>query len=325
MLLQEKRFRVGRLKLTSRRRGGQRRENSSRSGIIVPMYEELIEALTRSDEARVAELARSLAEDVASDPPALYHTLNLLGYHNRLALINEVMALAWPQVQEAATYSGAAVEAYAGRATDHLLYAYLAETADPDASDPALQARLERYFPVDVDRLEAYLGLLAGRLGRRWVEADFVELDTQKVQGLMLEFLGYAHRQEIPYARAHLVRDNLPRYFLDRKAGNLYPKEDVAALLRSGRRPRTTGTEPEHPLVPDAATLENFLQKLGQTVTPQPYVIAAILALLPTWLQFLETRGLIQSEQRSRAKAEVETVEERIRPLLATFEDPVLA
>ena len=291
---------------------------------------ELIEALANGEETQVANLARSLAEGAAANPPALYHTLNLLGYYDRLALINDVMALAWPQVQAAGTFAKAAVQAYAGRATDHLLYAYLEEKAEADAQvadahDPALQERLERYFPVDAERLQAYLGLLAGRLGRRWRSEDFAELDTHKLQGLMLEFLGYAYRQGVPYARGHLVREHLPRYFLDRKAGNLYPKEDVGALLRSGRRPRTVAVEPEFPLLPDEATLENFLQKMGQTVTPEPYVIAALLSLLPTWLHFLEERQLITSAQRENTLPEVETVRAHLRPLLASFADPALA
>ena len=286
--------------------------------------EALIDALAKNDEAGVARMARSLAEGAATNPPALYQTLNLLGYHNRLALINAVMALAWPRVQEASTYSGAAVQAYAGRATDHLLYAYLQNETEPDAHDPALQERLEFYFPVDGERLEAYLGLLTGRLGRRWQREDFADLDSQKLQGLMLEFLGFAHLQEIPYTRAHLVREHLPRYFLDRKAGYLHPKEDVGALLRSGRRPRITTPEAEYPLMPDPDTLENFLQKLAQTVTPQPYVIAAILDLYPAWLQFLEERRLIEHRQVENSVGDLETIRARLQPVLAAFGDPSL-
>jgi hypothetical protein len=116
----------------------------------------------------------------------------------------------------------------------------------------------------------------------------------------------------------------LPRYFLDRKAGNLYPKEDVAALLRSGRRPRTVAPEPEHPLVPDGATLGNFLEKRLQTVTPDPYVVAAILEFSPTWLSFLESRGLLAETEATAALPELQDVRRRVRSLLAPFPDPEL-
>lgn len=287
-------------------------------------HQELIAAIDAGEESRVSELAYALAAEAGANPPAFYDTLNLLGYHGRLDLINEVMARAWPQVQEAGSYSGAAAQAYAGRATDHLLYAYLEETEQVDAQDRALQQQLERYFPIDPERLAPYLGLLAGHVGRRWRADDFAELDPQKLQGLMIEFMGYAHQAGSAYARAHLVREHLPRYFLDRKAGNLYPKEDVGALLREGRRPRPVVPEAEDPLLPDAQTLDNFLQKMLQTVNPQPYVAAAILELLPLWLRFLGRRGLVEDKRRAEAQEAVREVGERIRPLLTSFADPAL-
>lgn len=287
--------------------------------------EELIAAIVAGEEQRVADLARTVGEEAGANPPALHAALNVLGYHDRLALINEVMAIAWPRVQEAAAYSSPAVQAYAGRATDHLLYAYLQETDEPDAHDPELQEKLEQYFPIDVARLAPYLSLLAGHVGRRWSREDFAELETQKLQGLMIEFLGHTHREGIPYACAHLVREHLPHYFLDRAAGNLYPKEDVGALLRSGRRPRPMVTEPEEPLLPDAPTLENFLQKLLRTVNAQPYVAAAILELLPAWLRFLASRSLISSQQQANAQQAVAEVRESVAPALASFADPALA
>lgn len=287
--------------------------------------QELVAAVAAGEEERVVTLARTVAEEAGADPPALHAALNLLGYHNRLALINEVMGIAWPRVQQAASYSSPAVQAYAGRATDHLLYAYVEETDEPDAHNPVLQEKLETYFPIDAERLAPYLRLLAGDVGRRWSREDFARLEMQKVQGLMIEFLGHSHREGIPYARAHLVREHLPHYFLDRKAGNLYPKEDVGALLRSGRRPRPMNAEPEEPLLPDAPTLENFLQKLLQTVNAQPYVVAAVLELLPTWLRFLASRGLISGQQQADTMQEVTAVRESMQPALASFADPALA
>lgn len=287
-------------------------------------HQELIAAIAAGEDERVAHLAHAVAEDAGTDPPAFHATLNLLGYHDRLGLINEVMAIAWPRVQEASAYSSPAVQAYAGRATDHLLYQYLEEGEEPDATDPDLQAKLERYFPVDPERLASYLGLLAGKVGRRWSREDFAELETHKLHGLMIEFLGHVHREGVSYARAHLVREHLPHYFLDRKAGNLYPKEDVGALLRSGRRPRPVTLDAEEPLLPDAMTLENFLEKLLQTVNAQPYAVAAILELLPAWLRFLATRGLIDSEQQTSVLQEVAELRESIKPALASSADPAL-
>lgn len=275
---------------------------------------EMVEALKEDRPDILPARARDLARQAEDDFPALHAALNLLGYHNRLSLINDVMRIAWPQVQGAAAYSKPAVNAYAARAADHLIYAYLTHLPageEPDPRSPELHERLERYFPIDPQRLETYLLLLHGRAGRQWTLRDFQPLEMQNLSGLMVEFVGYGYRHEqIPYARAHLMRDQFPRYLLDRQAGNLYPKEDVAALLREGRRPRTEPREPDHPLCPDAETLETYLRQLVQTVRPQPYAAAALVELAPAWLRFLVARGLADAEQKERTLDDLQSLQE---------------
>lgn len=284
---------------------------------------EIVDALNEERSDAVPSLARALARQAEEDFPILQSALNLLGYHNYLSLINEVMAIAWPQVQEAAAYSRPAVDAYAARATDHVIYAYLTNLpagAEPDPEAPELHQQLERYFPIDPQRLETYLLLLQGSAGRRWTMRDFDPPEMQNLTGLMVEFLGYAHRhEEIPYARGHMLRDQMPRYILDRKAGNLYPKEDVAALLRGGRRPRTSSPEPEHALCPDAETLETFLRQMVETVRPQPYAAAALVELAPAWLRFLLARGLVEPEQQQRALEELQMIQEQLPAVPASL------
>ena len=277
---------------------------------------EIVEATKEARSEQVPSLARALARQAEADFPALHAALNLLGYYDQLPLINEIMRIAWPQVQDAADYSRPAVNAYAARAADHVIYAYLTDLPagqEPDPQAPELRDRLERYFPVDHQRLGTYLNLLHGRVGRQWTMRDFDPPGMKTLSGLLVEFLGYGHRhEEIPYARAHLVRDQLPRYFLDREAGNLYQKEDVAALLRGGRRPRTAPPEPDHPLCPDAETLETFLKKLTQTVRPQPYAAAALINLTPAWLRFLAARDLLKHEQQQRTLADLQEIQEEL-------------
>jgi len=280
---------------------------------------QITEAFNQNRAEDVPPLARDLARQAEADFPALHGALNLLGYHNQLSLINEVMLIAWPRVQEAAAYSRPAVNAYAARAADHVIYAYLTQLPagdEPDPRAPGLHDRLETYLPIDPQRLETYLMLLHGAVGRKWTMRDFHSLEMQSLSGLMVEFLGYGHRhEEIPYARGHLLRDQLPRYFLDREAGNLYPKEDVAALLRGGRRPRTAPPEPEHPLCPDAETLDSFLRQMVQTVRPQPFAAAAVVELAPAWLRFLVARGLVDPEQQGRALGDLRELKQELPTL----------
>lgn len=289
------------------------------------LWQQLQSALVAGDDDEAASVALTLAARSVEDIPALHAALNMLGYHGRLSLINRVIAEAWPRLQEDKGYSRPAVAAFASRAADHLIYHYLENTPPPDGADAHLLQALERYFAVDVERLDLYLAFLRGDSGRRWQPADFAELDAGPLAGLLVEFVGLAHRAGVSYGKAHLVREHLPRYFLDRQAGYLYPREDIAALLRSGRRPppAATGT-PAEPLAPDRLTLLNFLQKLVQTVQPEPYVAAALVELLPLWLRFLELRDLIPAELYHEALQELDGVAEELAPVWRGAGDPLL-
>ena len=283
----------------------------------------IIEALSApapkgAEAERLAALGHTMAQRAREDFPVFHQTLNLLGYHNWLALINEMMAIGWEQVQDAASYNRAAVDAYAARATDHLIYDYLEASSHDDGPRgeglDALVARLERYIPVDAERLRPYVLLLSGEAGRAWSTADFDTLAVRNLGGLMIEFVGYAHRAAgVPYARAHLVREQLPRYFLERAAGNLYPRLDVAARLRREGPPRPIlPPEPAHLLVPDRTTLELFLERLAGTVNAQPYAAAAMAQMIPTWLNFLQARQLVQAQEAEGAAQELHAVVERV-------------
>ncbi|MFW6184505.1 MAG: hypothetical protein ACOC8X_11970 [Chloroflexota bacterium] len=292
------------------------------------LHDQLIRAIGAGDEEKIESTTQRVAQNASEDFPILHSALNALGYHNHLALLNEAMHIAWPQVQEAAAYSQTAVNAYAGRATDHLIYAYLYEQDAPDAPDQDLIQQLERYFPVDVERLMPYLQLLQGTVGRPWTLSDFESLSMQQLNGLMIEFQGYAHRHEsVPFARTHLVRELLPRYFLDRAAGNLVPKMDVAAALRTGRKPfagSSSNPEPKHPLGPDEVTLKLFLQRLLQTMDPQLYAAAAVLQLLPAWLRFLQFRNLLQESEAQEALHSLAGLGRSLAPYWDEHQDPAL-
>jgi hypothetical protein len=293
---------------------------------LLQHFDTLRAAVASGDHKRATQAATELASRAAEDFPTLHATLHLLGYHGELGLVNEVVATAWPQVQEAASYSRTAVAAYASRATDHLIYEYLEEATAPRADDSGLLAALERYFAVDVARLETYLALLSGKAGRPWRTGDFADLSAAALSGLLVEFTGMAHRAGVSYGKAHLVREQLPRYFLDRHAGYLYPREDVAALLRHGRQPPPVARgEAPHPLVPDRLTLRNFLEKMVQTVEPEFYPAAAIVELLPLWLGFLELRDLISTALHDEATVDLAGLAVEMAPAWHDAQDPLLA
>lgn len=279
----------------------------------VQLRARLIKALNSGDVEQLQSAARQMAENATEDVPIFHAALNTLGYHNRLALINEMMRIAWPKLQEEPDYSRPAVDAFAARATDHLIYSFLADGGSPDAVDQTLLTRLETFFPVDVERLRAYVQLLSGVAGRAWSPADFNPLKTQALTGLMVEFTGFAYRAQIPQAKAHLVRELLPRYLLDRQAGNLQPKPDMAAALRQGSRPfPQIPPEPRHQLAPDRPSFKLFLERILQTVNPYYYMGAAMLELMPYWLSFLNARELLPGDIARRSIEDVSGLDQEL-------------
>lgn len=294
---------------------------------IDDLQQQLIQALARGDEDAVASLGRALARSAEQDFPVFHRALNMLGYHNRLALIVEMMELAWAQVQETPTYSKPAVDAYAGRATDHLIYRHLQERQEPGADREALAEQLETYFAVDAERLSAYLRLLSGEVGRPWTLQDFDPLKMEQLSGLMVEFLGYAHRAEdVPYSKSHLVREQIPRYLLDREAGNLFPKQDIAAILRREKPPFPIGQEQDvqRVLSPDRLTLQTFLERALQTLDNLPYAAAATLELMPVWVRFLQRRGLLAETSPDEVLPELQGLADELASYWQEHADPAL-
>ncbi len=282
----------------------------------------LVEALNHSDESAGHRTALLLASHAGLDPPLFHAALEALGFHDRLPLINEMAAIAWPTLQENAAYSRPAVQAFAARAADHLIYVYLQGGEQQPASLAGLLGSLENYFPIDAERLCLYLSLLRGEKGRQWTIEDFKPLQMSALSGLLVEFVGFAHRLKMPFTRAHLVRELMPRYLLDRQAGNLQPRVEKAAALRQGQRPFPEAPAPPlHPLAPDRPGLTLFLTRLLQTAYPQSHAAAALLLLTPTWLDFLVYRGLISDEIARQAKALVPLVQADLEHFWANHAD----
>ena len=72
-----------------------------------------------------------------------------------------------------------------------------------------------------------------------------------------------------------------------------------------------TSANPRHPgprrslLCPDRGTLDRFLVRFLSFFSFQRYPAAATFKFVPAWLRFLESRGLIDAEQRSQTLSEL--------------------
>ncbi|MCA9957080.1 MAG: hypothetical protein KC434_20265, partial [Anaerolineales bacterium] len=149
--------------------------------------------------------------------------------------------------------------------------------------------------------------------------AHLVEHPPQNMAALMLEFLAFAHKEAgVAYGRSNLVRQLLPTYFVERRTGQLNPRQDIGDLMRLGRpfaRPKPS----PHPLAPDSDTLARFLAKLLNYDPIRPYPAVALFTLIPTWLRFLQARSLLKPDEANATLADLASLKDDLLAFFASF------
>ncbi|MBS1251739.1 MAG: Protein translocase subunit SecA [Anaerolineales bacterium] len=274
-------------------------------------------AAGRYDEVR--SLSREMAETAGDDIDRFNNVVDQLAYHGQLSTLVEMMRIAWPLVQESDNIVAWGVDEFAQKAADFEVFDYLEHNPTPDADDPELMERLEIYFDTDPDRFAHYFAHLTGQSDRHWTMDDF-DLERigakvsdeiqQNLYDLSVEFLGYLRRQEgVSYTKGELARPRISEYILERQAGELVPRESMleAAMRRAAGKPEPQHKtrQPDHWLCPDQNTLNLYLGGLFGFINPQYYKLAATFESVPAWLRFLETRGLVDAEQREKTLLEL--------------------
>lgn len=300
----------------------------------------IINALAIGRFDAVPPLVRDLASTVKHDIDVLNNVLDALAYYGQLPLIIEAMRLAWPWVQEPGHVVPWGIDGFCLRAVHFALFAYSMQHHDPDPEAPALVEHIAFYREPDPERVRQFLAHFTGQAGRAWCVDDFAfqrrqpqrralfdddfddddEADEMPQASrdparrnffdLSVAFLGYLYREEgVSPSKGELARQQIFEYILERFDRQLEPQESMldAALRRpKKRRPKPKRSQPEHLLCPDRATLDRFLAQLLGFINPQWYKAAAMFELLPAWLRFLESRELIDAEQRLKTYQEIE-------------------
>ena len=289
---------------------------------------------------RLFELAGEIAEIAGDDVDIYSQVVDLLAYHGYLEALSKASRIAWPLIKVSKDIMWGQRK-YAIWGAKCVLYERLERTPDLDGSDPQLIEQT-KYFLDDLqlDWLKGYVDQTSGRASRNWSLSDFDIKPTKKTKAKRTEardipqatnqttgedaliefsykFVGYAHAHDgFSYTKAELARQNIVSYLIDRKAGRLETKESA----------KNKAQTPDHPLCPDRNTLSRFLTGMLTMLNFQRYDVAATMELLPSWLRFLETRGLIEPTQRESAMADIGNLHTE---LLAAFEpsneDPLLA
>ena len=75
---------------------------------------------------------------------------------------------------------------------------------------------------------------------------------------------------------------------------------------------------------PDRNSLDRFLAELLNFINPQYYKATATLELVPAWLRFLESRRLIDPEQREQTLSELRGLDTEFLKAVKNHSDPAL-
>lgn len=244
-----------------------------------------------------------------------------LAYHGYLTTLVEAMRLAWPQVRGSRKIVEWGIEEFSVHAVQYELLNYAAQADAPDANDPALLDRVKFYYGDEfgVDRMAAELNFLTGRATRQWTMDDFTfdqpsrhsrkksrgkEEDAageENLLNLIMQFIGYAHRVGgAPYSKAMMAGIEINSFIQQRHAGEL--EQDDSGYGSSGRKrgARKESGVYDHLLCPDRSRLDHYLANMLNMFNYKPHRAAATMELVPAWMRFLQTQGLIDAQLRKQ-------------------------
>lgn len=276
----------------------------------------------------VQPLALELGEQAGRDVDIFNRTFEEIAYHGHFDTLLEMLRLGWSGVQESDNILPWGISNFGERGVRYEIYHYLMQTSEPNGNDDALLDRV--CFFIDdpkYDYLAQIVDTVAANNLRSWSLEDFemnpprkeersefftdLEEEDEEAEDetdpgadnlvlLSFEFLGYLHREEgVSYCKGEIARKELVSYFVERHEGNLHPRGSmIDEMLRKKRPPKAP--KPEHPLCPEKVTLDVHLGGLMDMFNGLFHRTAATFELIPAWLRFLQTRGLIDEDRRKR-------------------------
>jgi hypothetical protein len=298
----------------------------------------------------ILPLARELAAQAGRDIDIVNRSLRTLAYHGHLAALVEAMRVAWPFVQSSSNVVPWGIAEFGGMGADYEIYNYLQHTPSPDPRDRGLLDRI-RFFIADpdLDKLAEHIGDLAGQAASAWTLDDFAlrpvrkqlrdDWDDEKDEGeespdpgarnlsrLISQFVGYLRRDEgVPYPKGELIRDEFLRYFIRRHEGDLDPKLSMLEQAMHPGKKLPPPPKPSHSLCPERVTFEVYLARLVGFMNGRYHTATALFELVPAWLRFLETRGLIDVDRHAKTVEGLRPLHTDLLRLLESYhDDPAL-
>ena len=299
----------------------------------------------------VLALTRALAAKAGRDIDVVHRGLRALAYHGQLIPLVEAIRIGWPLVRESDNMMGWAIGEFAEAGAAYEMYAYLEMTPSPDPSDVELLERI-RYYAEDprLEYVAEFIGDVSGAVDSVWTVADFAlappkkrrprddwdddEEDTEtpvdrgspNLFRLVTQFVGYLRRvEQVPYARGELIRHALHGYFIERNRGDLNPRLSMLDQAIHPNKKLPPPPKPSHPLCPERVTFDVCIGQMFGFMSAHHHKAAALFEVIPAWLRFLQSKNLIDDEQRARTLEELRPLHADVLKLMESYtEDPTL-
>lgn len=324
----------------------------------------ITEALDEGRHADVVALATRMGELAGQHIDEFNVVYNQLAWHGLLEALTRALSAGWPRVRKSRKIVPWGVDEFADKGAYCVMFEWLDRCPDAREVDTELREAVSFFLPDLTQPLDAVMARLAGWSQDTWAASDFQflagppnttkkrprqrtdddtddeasnpshELDDDdpeetRLWNLGLEFIGYARNQEdIPFTKGRLFEDCLTAYLRRRRAGDLEQRESIlTAMSRPSWKspPKRKPPVPDHPLCPDARSLDRFLADRLNILGYRPYHAAVTLELLPAWLRFLVARGLLDPAQHARTLDKLRDLARRVAKLLRDHDDPALA
>lgn len=298
-------------------------------------------ALISGNTEAAATMAIALAERAEEDVEVLSWALDRMAYRGEHAVMLKTLHAAWPVLKGSSFVDPETIDELKDLATNCVIFDYLERCQEPDAQDPTLVNDLQYYSEVQHEHLGVYLQVISGKLRSQWAIEEFApdgargkgrqrdDLFKSQVFHLCTEFLRYLRfERDVPYTKGHIARVHLFLYYLLRYERLL--EAEQTGLEGVAQRPKKKSKKKsrpqlEHPLCPDASTFEIFLDGLLESFEAHDLKAATTFELLPAWLDFLNSVGLLEMKQKERALTAIYPLKEHVIEALGmSFEDPAI-
>lgn len=268
-------------------------------------------------------------QDLIADGPnkiePFLNVVDMLAILGESAVYTQVVRATQETVKSAELFEWA-IDIYHAQYLDTFLFEYLDTTPAEERRNPERVADFIASLPTPEDIAEdeftAYLRRLAGERSS-WTQDDFPvrtsgradaripDTTVEHLVQLSQEFLAHLRWEKgIPFVKGELATKELRRFLAN---------QEISAPARrsKGKKRRKSPNEPLPaavlPLCPDREQLDRSLYGVMSFFGYQPYKGLAIMEIIPAWLQFLEERGLIDSEAHAASRRSLGDLAEQVQ------------